>query len=191
MATVTVSREDIFPVGTSVAAYPATVFGVPSSGAPYGTAEDTQSVAAGGVLTLTLTAGLSYILRAASPDRYLRVNTSVTESGGGGGTGDVTTEELDDAIAAHSSDSTSVHGISDTSALATDSEVSSAVSTHNSDETAVHGISDTSAIKGVVVWTSGGVPARPTGFASVEWFGPDDPAANAEDGDTWVSTAAP
>jgi hypothetical protein len=45
--------------------------------------------------------------------------------------------------------------------------------------------------KGCIVWTSGGVPERPSGFTSVEWVGPDDPDENAEDGDTWVPTEAP
>jgi hypothetical protein len=46
-------------------------------------------------------------------------------------------------ITAHQNDTTSVHGIADTSVLATNSSVSSAISTHNSDTTDVHGIADT------------------------------------------------
>lgn len=46
-------------------------------------------------------------------------------------------------ITAHNDDTTSVHGIPDTSVLATNSSVSSAISTHNSDTTDVHGIADT------------------------------------------------
>ena len=46
-------------------------------------------------------------------------------------------------ITAHNDDTTSVHGITDTSVLATNSSVSSAISTHNSDTTDVHGIADT------------------------------------------------
>jgi len=46
-------------------------------------------------------------------------------------------------ITAHNDDTTSVHGIADTSVLATNSSVSSAISTHNSDTTDVHGIADT------------------------------------------------
>ena len=46
-------------------------------------------------------------------------------------------------ITAHNNDTTSVHGIADTSVLATNSSVSSAISTHNSDTTDVHGIADT------------------------------------------------
>jgi hypothetical protein len=58
------------------------------------------------------------------------------------------------AISGHNSDTTGVHGITDTSLLATTTDVStaqsaaqgyadSAVSAHNSDETNVHGIADT------------------------------------------------
>ena len=46
----------------------------------------------------------------------------------------------------HESDTTNVHGITDTSALATKTYADNAVSTHNSDTTGVHGISDTSAL---------------------------------------------
>lgn len=50
------------------------------------------------------------------------------------------------AVATHSADTTSVHGIADTSALATDTEVATAVSDHNADTTSVHGIADTSVL---------------------------------------------
>jgi hypothetical protein len=50
-----------------------------------------------------------------------------------------TQSELD----THASDTTSVHGIADTSVLATQTDVSTAVSTHSSDTTSVHGITDT------------------------------------------------
>jgi hypothetical protein len=46
----------------------------------------------------------------------------------------------------HASDTTSVHGIADTSVLATATDVSTAVSNHSSDTTSVHGITDTSAL---------------------------------------------
>lgn len=49
-------------------------------------------------------------------------------------------------VATHSADTTDVHGIADTSALATASSVTSAVSSHSSDTTDVHGIADTSAL---------------------------------------------
>jgi hypothetical protein len=70
-------------------------------------------------------------------------------------TTDLAAKALDSDLDAHINATTSVHGIADTSVLATDSDVSaaqtaaeahadSAVSTHNSDTTSVHGISDTS-----------------------------------------------
>jgi hypothetical protein len=56
----------------------------------------------------------------------------------------------DTAVSIHSSDTTSVHGIADTSALALTAtvatDISTAVSTHSSDTTSVHGIADTSAL---------------------------------------------
>ncbi len=79
-------------------------------------------------------------------------------SGGGGGTGDVTTQDLEDAIAAHSGDTTNVHGIS-----------------------------NTAFIKGVAVDTDGGVVTRPD-FLSVEFVQANDPAAIAAEGDTFTPT---
>jgi hypothetical protein len=49
----------------------------------------------------------------------------------------------DTAVSTHSSDTTSVHGIADTADLATKSYADTAISTHNSDTTSVHGITDT------------------------------------------------
>lgn len=57
-----------------------------------------------------------------------------------------TQTDVSTAVSTHSSDTTSVHGIADTSALATQTDVSTAVSTHSSDTTSVHGIADTSAL---------------------------------------------
>ncbi len=54
-----------------------------------------------------------------------------------------TATDVSTAVSTHSSDTTSVHGIADTSALATATDVSTAVSTHSSDTTSVHGISNT------------------------------------------------
>lgn len=56
------------------------------------------------------------------------------------------TDYTDSELTTHTADTTSVHGIADTSVLATDTDVSSAVSTHSADTTSVHGIADTSAL---------------------------------------------
>lgn len=50
------------------------------------------------------------------------------------------------ALAAHEADTTSVHGIADTSALDTVSGRNTAIAAHEADTTSVHGIADTSAL---------------------------------------------
>lgn len=59
-----------------------------------------------------------------------------------------TTTYADGVVSTHASDTTSVHGIADTSALALTAtvatDISTAVSNHSSDTTSVHGIADTS-----------------------------------------------
>jgi len=50
------------------------------------------------------------------------------------------------AIATHNSDTTSVHGIADTSLLATTANVTAAITNHNALSTNVHGVSDLSAV---------------------------------------------
>lgn len=52
--------------------------------------------------------------------------------------------DLASELATHNNDTTNVHGIADTSLLATTTSVASDISTHNSDTTGVHGIVDTS-----------------------------------------------
>jgi hypothetical protein len=52
--------------------------------------------------------------------------------------------DLASELATHNADTTNVHGIADTSVLATTTSVASDISTHNSDTTGVHGIVDTS-----------------------------------------------
>ncbi len=51
--------------------------------------------------------------------------------------------EVSTAVTNHNNSTTSVHGIADTSALATKSYADSAVSTHEADTTSVHGIANT------------------------------------------------
>lgn len=51
--------------------------------------------------------------------------------------------DLTAAIDVHNADTTNVHGIADTTALATNSSVASDISTHNDDTTNVHGIANT------------------------------------------------
>jgi len=59
-------------------------------------------------------------------------------------TGTLATQDYaNSAVSTHTSVTTSVHGIADTSALATKTYADSAVSTHSSDTTSVHGIADT------------------------------------------------
>jgi ribosomal protein L27 len=60
--------------------------------------------------------------------------------------GDLTPYATAAQLAAHEADTSSIHGITDATVLATDAEVASAVATHNSDTTSVHGITDTSAL---------------------------------------------
>lgn len=51
------------------------------------------------------------------------------------------------ALSTHTADTTAVHGIADTSALATSSSVSSAVAAHEADTTNVHGITNTALLE--------------------------------------------
>lgn len=44
-------------------------------------------------------------------------------------------------------------------------------------------------IKAANVYSGSAYPARPTGYASVEWIGPVDPGSSALTSDTWVNTA--
>ena len=74
--------------------------------------------------------------------------------------------------------------------FAADMATQSELDAHVADETAVHGLSDMSFCKAACVHNGTTYPARPTGFASVEWIGPDTPGS-AIDGDTWVPTEAP
>jgi hypothetical protein len=53
----------------------------------------------------------------------------------------------DTEVSTHALDTTNVHGIADTSVLATATDVSDAVSAHNADTTGVHGIADTAELE--------------------------------------------
>jgi len=54
--------------------------------------------------------------------------------------------EVTDAVAAHEADTTSVHGIADTTVLATDAEVAAAVDAHTGDASAAHAASAVSVL---------------------------------------------
>ena len=43
--------------------------------------------------------------------------------------------------------------------------------------------------RGLCVYTGSAYPARPTGFAAVEFIGPADPGNLAQNNDTWINTA--
>jgi len=95
-------------------------------------------------------------------------------------------------LATHSTDTTNVHGITDTSALATtsatESAISTAVSNHQSDTTSVHGIADTAALatQSFVTDAIAGVTGDYTNMAGVglDW----NSGTEAFDIDTTVAT---
>jgi Collagen triple helix repeat (20 copies) len=65
--------------------------------------------------------------------------SSATDFATGWAAPDVTQAELD----AHAADTTAIHGIADTAALATTAGVASSIATHEADTTSVHGIANT------------------------------------------------
>lgn len=79
MAAHTIKREDVFPVGTSVSAYPLSNWPQsqrPPSGAPVGSPAATGTVQADGTVAFSgLAADTDYVAYAASPDRYVRFHT--------------------------------------------------------------------------------------------------------------------
>jgi hypothetical protein len=87
MASITVSRPDLFPVGTTVSAYVDPGRGTsPTSGPPPGSSVASGTVAANGSLTISgLANATNYVLYASSPDRYLRVYAADPVASGGGG----------------------------------------------------------------------------------------------------------
>lgn len=108
----------------------------------------------------------------------------------------------DAELAAHSEDTTSVHGIADTSALALKTEVATdaELAAHEADTTSVHGIADTTALatKTEVEEAAGGVvrvihgseagKARPEADMVI-WFGTVAPE-NSVEGDAWFDTSS-
>jgi hypothetical protein len=91
-------------------------------------------------------------------DAIAGVTGDYTLLGGVGITWNTDTEQFDvdntiataSSLTAHSDDTTNIHGIADTAALATTaataSAIESAITTHTADTTAVHGIADTAAL---------------------------------------------
>jgi hypothetical protein len=99
---------------------------------------------------------------------------------------DLASKASNTALAAHEADTTSIHGIADTSALATKTyadnaattvgtAASSALTTHEADTTAIHGIADTSKLARVASASAGRTifvqSAQPTANAVGDiWF---------------------
>src|SRR4051812_43233254 len=78
MASATVTRPDVFPNGTSVAAYP--VANQSEHGRAGGTADDTKTVSSDSAAFTTLTAGRSYVL-VGDNGKTLRMRTVETSTG--------------------------------------------------------------------------------------------------------------
>lgn len=90
MATQTLSREDVFPVGTSVAAYPLANWPTaqrPPTGAPVGSSAASGTVQANGVVTFTgLADATNYVAYAqvSGVHRYIRFRTPAASTAAGG-----------------------------------------------------------------------------------------------------------
>jgi hypothetical protein len=76
---------------------------------------------------------LTDALTTAASDATTKANAAISTA----------SDAADSKISTHNSDTTNVHGITDTAALATKSYADTAVSDHNLDTTNVHGIADT------------------------------------------------
>jgi hypothetical protein len=152
------------------------------------------SVSAGAATEALRALGTSASTAAAGNDSRLSDARNPTGSAGGvlAGTypnpsfaSDMATQaELD----AHAADTTSVHGIADTTALAT----TTALTAHADDTAGVHGIQDTSALVARNVFSGTSWPTRPTAL-TVLWIGGgagDDPTADMDDGDIWFPSEA-
>jgi hypothetical protein len=44
-------------------------------------------------------------------------------------------------------------------------------------------------VRGLCIYSGSAYPARPTGYAAVEFVGPVDPGVLAQNNDTWINTA--
>lgn len=88
---------------------------------------------------VTVWANLPYFSATAGAHSHVESDTTNLVS-------DLAAKATTAALTAHDIDTTAVHGIADTSVLATASSVASAISTHEADTTSVHGITDTSTL---------------------------------------------
>jgi hypothetical protein len=86
MATITVSRPDVFPDGTSISAYrrPTPVFPLPGPDrAPVGTAADTQTVSSGTATFTGLADGSRYVIVGLVGSDYRRLVMFTAETNTG------------------------------------------------------------------------------------------------------------
>jgi len=99
--------------------------------------------------TVTLDTGVSLVFEGATANAYETTLTATDPTADRtlnlpNSTGTLATQEhVTSEIGTHSSDTTSVHGITDTADLATKAYADTSVSTHSADTTSVHGIADT------------------------------------------------
>ena len=93
----------------------------------------------------------------------------------------------DTAVSDHNADTTSVHGIADTSLLATTLNVSTAVSDHNADTTSVHGIADTAELA-TKTYSNDGIANHNSTTTSVHGIADTTALATKSYADTAVST---
>lgn len=171
-----------FPPGTTVGAYASARFdsGQPS---PIGPQLDSAVVDVDGSLTFTelVEDGTTYVAAAQFGEdqqwRILRFTTDAPE--------DLTAGQVSEALETHAADTTSVHGIDDTDALALKVEVEE----KQDADTAATDEELAATAKGVCIYDAVGEewPERPP-YASVEFQSPEgaEEPPEAVDGDTWL-----